>query len=48
MLTHNINYQDLGPDYFLTRQDRTRTARRLLDQLHRLGYQAQLTPLQGR
>lgn len=47
MLTHNVNYQDLGPDYFLTRLDRTRTTRRLLDQLQRLGYQAQLTPLPG-
>lgn len=47
MLTHNVNYQDLGPDYFLTRLDRSRTTRRLLDQLQRLGYQAQLTPLPG-
>jgi hypothetical protein len=44
MLTNNVNYQDLGPDYFLTRLDRTRTTRRLLDQLQRLGYQAQLNP----
>jgi Transposase IS116/IS110/IS902 family len=48
ILTHNINYRDRGADYFLTRLDPARTARRLLDQLHQLGYQAHLKPIKAR
>jgi transposase len=48
ILTHNINYRDLGANYFLTRLDPARTARRLLDQLHQLGYQAHLKPITTR
>jgi hypothetical protein len=48
IFTHNINYHDLGADYFLTRLDPARTARRLLDQLNQLGYQAQLKPIEAR
>ena len=45
MLSHGVEYQDLGAAYFLTRIDPERRARRLIDQLHQLGYQVQLNPI---
>jgi hypothetical protein len=44
MLANDVDYQDLGADYFTTRIDPTRRARRLVDQLQQLGYQVQLNP----
>lgn len=42
MLTANLPYQDLGGDYF-DKLDPDRVKRRALAQLHRLGYQVELT-----
>lgn len=42
MLTGDVPYQDLGPDYF-DRLDPDRAKRRAIAQLHRLGYQVELT-----
>lgn len=42
MLTHDVPYQDLGANYF-DRLDPDRAKRRALAQLHRLGYQVELT-----
>jgi transposase len=42
MLTADVPYQDLGGDYF-DRLDPERAKRRALAQLHRLGYQVELT-----
>jgi transposase len=44
MISNEVDYQDLGPDHFLTRIDPTRQARRLINQLNQLGYQVQLNP----
>ena len=47
MLTHDVAYHDLGGDYFTERLDpkaKARQARRLLDQLSQLGYEAILQP----
>jgi transposase len=44
MLSNEVDYQDLGADYFTTRVDATRRTRRLVDQLQQLGYQVQLNP----
>jgi transposase len=44
MLTNDVDYNDLGPAYFLTRTDPSRQARRLVDQLHQLGFQVALNP----
>ena len=46
MITHDRDYNDLGAAYFLTRTDPARQARRLVGQLHQLGYQATLNPVQ--
>lgn len=43
MLTHDVPYHDLGGDYF-DRLDPDRAKRRAVAQLHRLGYQVELTP----
>jgi hypothetical protein len=43
MPTADVPYQDLGRDYF-DRLDPERTKRRAIAQLHRLGYQVDLTP----
>jgi transposase len=37
MLLRNVDYQDLGADYF-DRRDRTKVAKRLLRRLHDLGF----------
>jgi len=50
MLTRDLPYQDLGGDYFTERLDphrKARHARRLLDQLHQLGYQTTLHPIEA-
>jgi transposase len=44
MLVNDLDYQDLGADYFTSRIDPTRRTRQLVDQLQQLGYQVQLTP----
>ena len=46
MISNDTDYQDLGPDHFLTRTNPARQAHRLITQLHRLGYQAVVTPVQ--
>jgi transposase len=45
MLSNDIDYQDPGPDRFRNRVDPAKQATRLVHQLHRLGYQAALTPV---
>ncbi|WP_218105633.1 transposase [Micromonospora inyonensis] len=45
MISNDTDYNDLGAAYFLTRTDPARQARRLLGQLHQLGYQAVITPV---
>ncbi|MDQ4025564.1 MAG: transposase, partial [Actinomycetota bacterium] len=47
MLTHDLEYADLGGDYFLHRTGRARQTRRLISQLHQLGYQVTLQPIQA-
>ncbi|MFJ5034423.1 IS110 family transposase [Streptomyces sp. NPDC088560] len=47
MFTHDIEYTDLGGDYFLERTGKTRATRRLVSQLNRLGYQVNLQPVEG-
>ena len=47
MFTHNIDYHDLGANYFLERTGKTRATRRLISQLNHLGYQVMLNPLQA-
>ncbi|MFJ7911409.1 IS110 family transposase [Kitasatospora sp. NPDC096204] len=42
MFTHDIEYHDLGGDYFLERTGKTRQTRRLVSQLNQLGYQVTL------
>ena len=44
MLTHDIDYPDLGPDHFTRLGDPDRRAQRLIEQLTHLGYTVQLTP----
>jgi transposase len=44
MITHGVDYQDLGPTHYLTRIDPARHTRRLINQLHQLGYQVLLSP----
>lgn len=44
MLTNNVDYQELGSDYFEQRTDQTAQTRRLVRQLERLGHQVSLTP----
>lgn len=43
LLSTGAIYNDLGSDYFATRQDPQRQTRRLVAQLERLGYQVSLT-----
>ncbi|MEQ4306310.1 IS110 family transposase [Plantactinospora sp. B6F1] len=50
MLTRDLPYHDLGGDYFTERLDphrKARHARRLLDQLHQLGYQTTIQPIEA-
>ena len=44
MLTNNVDYQELGGDYFEQRTDQAAQTRRLVRQLERLGHQVNLTP----
>jgi transposase len=44
MLTNNVDYQELGGDYFEQRTDQAAQTRRLVRQLERLGHQVSLTP----
>jgi transposase len=44
MITHETTYSDLGPNRFLTRTDPDRQARKLIGQLHQLGFQVTLNP----
>lgn len=45
VLAHDVEYHDLGEDYFHTRSDPTRQRTRLIAQLHKLGYRVTLDPL---
>jgi transposase len=45
MIANDTDYNDLGPAYFLTRTDPARQARRLVGQLHQLGFQTTLNPV---
>ncbi|WP_211265165.1 hypothetical protein [Actinacidiphila oryziradicis] len=45
MISNDVEYQDLGPDYFLERlgtDGKARKTRRLVGQLNQLGYQVAL------
>lgn len=44
MITNGVGYHDLGPAHFLTRGDPTRHTRRLVAQLHQLGFRVTLDP----
>lgn len=44
MLTNNVDYLELGGDYFEQRTDQAAQTRRLVRQLERLGHQVNLTP----
>jgi transposase len=43
VMTHNIDYADLGPDHFTRLGDPARRAQRLIEQLTHLGYHVQAT-----
>jgi transposase len=45
MISLDIDYRDLGAEHYLSRADPVRQARRLVSQLHQLGYQAVVTPV---
>ncbi|MFJ9610786.1 hypothetical protein ACIRS1_31040 [Kitasatospora sp. NPDC101176] len=47
MFTHDIEYHDLGGDYFLERTGKTRQTRRLVSQLNQLGYQVTLQSVEA-
>ncbi len=47
MLTHNIDYHDLGGDYF-TRQDPERTMHRIIRQANTLGFTLRFDPIPSR
>jgi transposase len=44
VLQDGVSYQELGGDYFLTREDRERITQRLVRQLERLGQTVTLEP----
>jgi transposase len=46
MFTRDLEYADLGGDYFLERTGKARATHRLVSQLNRLGYQVNLQPVQ--
>ncbi|MEV0185206.1 hypothetical protein AB0I54_38930 [Streptomyces sp. NPDC050625] len=46
MFTRDIEYTDLGGEYFLERTGKARATRRLVSQLNRLGYQVNLQPVE--
>jgi transposase len=45
MLRNNVDYHDLGGDYYARRSDPERLARRLVAQLERLGHKVNLEPV---
>jgi len=45
MLDKNLAYHDLGPDYFLNRQDPDKRRKRLVGNLEAMGFQVTLTPI---
>jgi transposase len=45
ILNNDVDYTDLGADYYTRRDDPDARKHRLLRQLHELGYDAELTPL---
>ena len=45
VLQDGLSYQELGGDYFLTREDRQRVTQRLVRQLERLGQTVTLEPM---
>ena len=45
MFTHDIEYHDLGGEYFLERTGKARQTRRLVSQLNHLGYTVRLEPV---
>lgn len=45
MITNSVDYHDLGASYFITRINPDRQARRLIGQLHQLGFQVTLNPI---
>ncbi|MFF4410863.1 IS110 family transposase [Streptomyces sp. NPDC001404] len=47
MLTHEVEYADLGGQYFLERTGRARQTRRLVSQLNQLGYQVTLQTVEA-
>jgi transposase len=50
VLSRDIAYHDLGPDHFVERLNphaKARQTRRLIDQLHQLGYQVTVQPAQA-
>jgi transposase len=44
ILTNDVGHTDLGAEHFLTHTNHDRQTRRLLTQLHQLGYQVRLEP----
>jgi hypothetical protein len=44
ILTEDVPYHELGPDYLAGRDNPERRRRQLIDQLQRLGYHVDLTP----
>ena len=42
MITDDLDYQDLGSNFFTERLDRQRHTRHLVNQLQQLGYRVQL------
>ncbi|MEU1276559.1 IS110 family transposase [Streptomyces sp. NPDC005799] len=47
MLVHDVEYADLGGQYFLERTGRARQTRRLVSQLNQLGYQVTLQTVEA-
>jgi len=47
MLTHDVEYADLGGQYLLERTGRARQTRRLVSQLNQLGYQVTLQTVEA-
>ncbi|MHA6793825.1 hypothetical protein ACVGVM_09985 [Pseudonocardia bannensis] len=47
MLTHDLDYRDLGGNYFLERTGKARATRRLVSQLNHLGYEVRLDPVRA-
>jgi transposase len=47
LLDEMVPYKDLGADWFVTRRDKERHARKLTQQLNALGYRVELQPLEA-